>query len=388
MKHTSEKTRTIIRAGRIVCPTSGIDGPGSVVICGEQIEAVELTSTRGGQTSDEATVDDRVLDFPDGLLLPGLIDLHVHPANSDSVFGVPPDEYMLARGVTAVMSQGDAGAANIDSYVEKTIRRSRVRVILAINLSRIGEATQRGCLEDLDDANVEQCVDAVTRHREHVRAVAVNTSHHACGTTDPREVLRRGIVAAEETGLPILYGMRRPEDWPLDEQLALLRAGDIVTYCFRREPHCIVQNDRVLACVHEARRRGILFDVGHGMGSFSFDVSEAAINDGFSPDTISTDLQSNHLGTIPQHDLPLTMSKLCAAGMAEADIFAAVSSTPARVLGIDADSGAIMRGRSADLVVLQPQADQLLDDAHGQARQGILWTPQLVVRNGSIVAGD
>jgi dihydroorotase len=387
VKHANEKTRTTIHAGRIVCPASGVDGPGQVVIRDGQIESVELDSDLADQTAREASDGDCVLEFPDGVLLPGLIDLHAHPANSDSVFGVPPDEHMLARGVTTVMSQGDAGAANINRYVEKTICRSRVRVVLAINLSRNGEASEGGCLENLDDANVGECVDAVARHQAHVRAIAVNTSHHACGETDPREVLRRGILAAQETSLPILYGMRRPEDWPLDEQLALLRAGDIVTYCFRREPHCIVQNERVLDCVREARRRGILFDVGHGMGSFSFDVAEAAINDGSPPDTISTDLQSNHVGSIPQHDLPLTMSKLLAAGMAEADIFAAVSSTPAGLLGIDADTGAIMRGRPADLVVLQSQADQVLCDVHGQARRGVLWTPQLVVRNGSIIEG-
>ena len=292
---------------------------------------------------------------------------------------------MLTRGVTTVMSQGDAGAANVDSYVEQTIRRSRVRVVLAINLSRVGEATEGGCLENLDDANVGECVDAVARHQAHVRAIAVNTSHHACGETDPREILRRGILAAEETSLPILYGMRRPEDWPLYEQLALLRAGDVVTYCFRRKPHCIVNDGRVLACVKDARQRGILFDVGHGMGSFSFDVAERAISDEFAPDTISTDLQNGHQGVHPQHDLPLVMSKLHAAGMPATDIFASVTSTPARLLNVSGESGRLSPGRRADLLMVDQLPNQTLYDVTGQSRVGTLWTPRLTFLAGGSV---
>ncbi|NQV23669.1 MAG: amidohydrolase family protein [Rhodopirellula sp.] len=392
MNDAHRKSRIIIHAGRIFCAASGVDGPGSVIISGEQIESVHVGTGHTTQSPSPGISDDRILQFPDGILLPGLVDLHAHPANSNSVFGVRPDELMLTRGVTTVMSQGDAGAANMDLYVEQTIHESKVRVLLAINLSRIGESTSRGCFENIDDANVNECVAAVTKHREHVRAIAVNTSHHACGTTDPREILRRGILTANETALPILYGMRRPEDWPLDEQLALLRPGDIVTYCFRREPHSIVADGRVLACVKEARQRGILFDVGHGMGSFSFDVAVSAIADGFAPNTISTDLQKGHQGVNPQHDLPLVMSKLRAAGMSSSDIFAAATTTPARILkldeafGIDGKFGDLSRGSLANLVVLDSLPNQTLYDVTGQSRPGTLWTPRMVIVAGQTVS--
>ncbi len=132
-------TTRIIRAGRVVCPLSGIDGPRQVVVRGTKIVAVEV-----GTDSNTADAD-AMLDFPDGVLLPGLVDLHAHPANANSVFGVTPDEFILPQGVTTVMSQGDAGADNVDDYVERTIRASRTRVLLAINLSRVGESTKRGC---------------------------------------------------------------------------------------------------------------------------------------------------------------------------------------------------------------------------------------------------
>jgi dihydroorotase len=377
--------RTIIHAGRIFCSASGVDGPGSLVINGKLIESVYVGTEFPSPTRPSVTSYDRVHNFPDGILLPGLVDLHAHPANSDSVFGVSPDEFMLPRGVTTVMSQGDAGAANIDEYVSRTINKSMARILLAINLSRVGESTSRGCFEEVEDADVDECVAAVARHRDHVRAIAVNTSHHACGSTSPHETLRRGITAAEETGLPILYGMRRPEDWPLEEQLALLRPGDIVTYCFRREPHCIVHDGQVLDCVRVARNRDIQFDIGHGMGSFNFDVAESAISAGFAPDTISTDLQTDHLGATPQHDLPLVMAKLHAAGMPSTDIFAAVTSTPARLLNVESESGLLSPGRRADLLVLDQLPNQTLYDVTGQSRTGTLWTPRLTMLAGQVV---
>src|SRR5205085_2887137 len=141
---------------------------------------------------------------------------------------------------TTVLSQGDAGAANWPGYRETTIRGSRIRVRLAINLSVGGEVSPHGCFANLEDIDVGACVRAIEQDTERlIWGIAVNVSHHACGSTDPREVMRRALMVAGRTGRPLLYGMRRPADWSFAEQMDLLRAGDVVTYCFRREPHCI-----------------------------------------------------------------------------------------------------------------------------------------------------
>ncbi|MDA1015900.1 MAG: hypothetical protein O3A00_15770 [Planctomycetota bacterium] len=378
-----------VRAGRIVCPASGWDGPGSVSIRGDRIQSIALDGHRPQVANDDVghspSVDEPTYDFPDGILLPGLIDLHAHPANAGSVFGVNPDTWIMSRGTTTVMSQGDAGADNVDDYVASTIRASRTRILLAINLSRIGESTAAGCFENLADADVEACVRAVERHREFIPAIAVNVSHNACGRTDPREILRRGLSAANQTGLPILFGMRRPEDWPLADQLEQLRPGDIVTYCFRQQPHCIVDRGDVLPCLRDAQDRGILFDVGHGTASFSFSVAETAIRGGFLPNTISTDLQLRHVNQEPTHDLAGVVSKLIAAGMTEAAAFAAVTLTPARILQLG-EVGRLVPGGLADLVVLQRQDRQPLGDACGESRTAARYVSQLVVRNGEAIA--
>lgn len=327
----------------------------------------------------------RTIDLPDAVLLPGLIDLHAHPGHSGpsgTVFGVDPDVHMLSRGVTTVLSQGDAGADTLQAYVEQTIEASKTRVLLAINLARVGESTEAGCFADLDDADVAACVAAVEAHRDHVWGIAVNASHHACGSTGPREVMSRGLEAARRTGLPILYGMRRAEDWPFEEQMQRLRPGDVVTYCFRSWAHCIVDSGRVHPAIRAARERGILFDVGHGTASFDFAVAEQAIADGFVPDTISTDLQRRHVGAAPPHDLPLVMSKLRAAGMAEADVFAAVTARPARILRRESQLGNLSVGACADLTALRWHPVGTLSDCHGNMRNGGRWTPLLTVRAG------
>ena len=383
MAGVSDRIDLLIRAGRVVCPRNDIDAPGAVAIRGDRIVSVETASTASRRSAAQV---DRVLDFPDGLLLPGLVDLHAHPATAGSVFGVDPDRFMLPSGVTTVLSQGDAGAAGIDAYIETTVNASRTRVLLAINLSRIGESTPQGCFDRLADADVEACVAATKCHVSVVRAIAVNVSHQACGRTDPREILRRGLQAADRTDLPILFGMRRPEDWPLEEQLDLLRPGDIVTYSFRRTPHCIVENDRVLPCVRKARQRGVFFDVGHGMASFDFAVAESAIADGFRPDTISTDQQARHLEFSPRHDLPRTMSKLVASGMSEWDAFAAVTARPADILGLAGEVGSLTPGACADVTILQLRSDAAPHvDVLGADRPGGCWNPVGTVRSGRIV---
>ncbi len=364
----------VLQAGRVVCPRTGRDGPGEVAIKGGRIVAVGKNFEGGKQ-----------IDLPDAILLPGLIDLHAHPGRERMVFhGAEPDKHMLPNGVTTVLSQGDAGADNFEEYLERTIKPSRARVLMALNLSLKGELAS-GAFANPDDADVDACVATVTVHPEHIWGIAVNTSRNACGETDPRLIAQRGLEAANQANLPILFGMRCPEDWSLAEQLTLLRPGDVVTYCYRRRPHCIVDFEErtVLPVVLEARERGVLFDVGHGMGSFDFEVAEIAIADGFLPDTISTDMQRLHIDTKTIHSLPLVMGKLQAVGMPEVEVLKAVTSRPARILRRETELGTLIPGACADLVALRPSmTPSTFTDVEGMERQGSAWEVALVLLDG------
>ncbi len=369
----------LLRVGRMVCPARALDMPGAIAVRGDRIAAV------GAPTEAPAR---ETLDFPDAILLPGLIDLHAHPACESPADGLAPDTAMLPRGVTTVGSQGDAGATNWPWYRDTTISGSRTRVRLAINIGGRGEQTKGGACENLADIDVEACVAAIEDGRDWIWGVAVNASTHACGSSDPRAVVARALEAAKRTSLPLLYGPRVPEDWAFEEQLALLRPCDVVTYFCRGKPYSLFLDGRVLPAVREARQRGILFDAVHGMGSFSFPVAEAAVADGCLPDTISTDLYAGRDGAIPPHNLPQVMSKFFAAGMREAAIFSAVTDRPARILGLEAEIGSLTVGACADLTVLKwNEASVPLVDVDGVERAGGCWETVLTVRAGTIVNG-
>ena len=368
----------LIRAGRIVCTQTALDGPGAVAIRGDRIVAAGLHIDGTARHS---------LDFPTGTLLPGLVDLHAHPAKNGSKYGVDPDLELLPRGVTTVLSQGDAGADNWQAYYRETIEGSRTRVRLAINLSMKGEPVGGPCFRDLDWVDVDACTQVILAFGDLIWGIAVNLSRASCAL-DPQQVLRRALEVAERTGKPLLYGMRNPPDWPVAEQLALMRAGDVVTYIFRDGDWSIVGVDgRVLPEVWEARERGVLFDACHGMQSFSFRVAEAAFADGFYPDTISTDQYVRHVGSQPQHDLPRTMSKFLVAGMPEHDVFARVGARPADILQLSGEVGSLAPGACADLTLLANNDSAApLIDCHNARRAGGCWAATLVVRAGKVVS--
>ena len=373
----SQENDLVISAGRLFCADTGLDGPGAVAV------RDGLIAKSGPRTADLAG---EALSFPDGILLPGFVDLHAHPAPSDWRFGIDPDSEILPRGTTTMLSQGDAGAATWDAYRGAIIERSRARIRMALSPAVYGERYDRGCFDNLDEIDVDACVETIESDGgEHIWGIAANLA--STGRNDPREVMRRTMEAAERSGKPLLYGVRRqPGDWPIDEQLALLRAGDVFTYCLQGDAETIVAGGRVRDSVWEARERGVLFDVGLGKGTTNMGVSVEALADGFLPDTISTDVYKRHLGWDPPHDMPMTISKLIRAGMPETEAFARATLHPARVLGLAGEVGTLAVGAHADLVVLRWNAGPVpqVDTADG-VLEGPYLEPLLTVRAGVVV---
>ena len=372
----------LLRARRVVNPDRGLDGPGVVAISGGRIRY---------SGPEVAVAPRREIDLGDAVLLPGLIDLHGHPdrrgPERGSKYGVDPDVEFLRRGVTTVLSQGDAGAGDWNDYVQATIEPARTRILMALNLGVRGEAMPGPALE-ADDVDVDAAARVAASDRRRIWGIALNSSRAVTGANDPRRVLRQGLEAAERAAVPLLFGSRRAADVPLAEQLELLRAGDLFTYCYSGTPENILDDrtGQVRDSVRHARERGVLFDVGHGMASFDFRIAEAAIEQGFPPDTISTDQYRRHVGSRPQHDLPRTLSKLIAAGLPETDAFRAATSRPAAVLGLETEIGTLDPGAVADVVALRwdPDAPRHVDTS-GATRPGGCWEAVLVLRGGTLV---
>lgn len=373
-----ESSRCDIRvfASRVILPSGELLLPGAVAITADRITIVRRN------IEVEAKQD---LDFPNAILLPGLVDLHAHPACDSQTIGIAPDSTLLPHGVTTVMSQGDAGAGNWEWYRDHTIAKSKTRVRIALNIGKLGEQAVGGSCANLNDVDADACINAIEQGDDAIWGIAANASRNACGDCDPREVVRHALIVAERTGKPLLYGPRQPEDWSFAEQFDQLRSGDVVTYLCRREPYSLVRDGRVLPVVREARERGVLFDAAHGMGSFSFPVAEAMIADGFLPDTISSDLYARD-GVVGSNNLPAVMSMFAAAGMAQTDIFNAVTKRPAEILGLASDIGSIAHGMCADLTVLRwDDTPTTLFDVDGVERTGGTWQTLATIRAGKFV---
>lgn len=370
----------LIRAGRVFCEDMHLDGPGAVAVRSGKI--VLSGPDVAGSAQD-------TLDFPDCVLLPGLIDLHAHPAPGNWKYGVDPDVEFLARGVTTVLSQGDAGAAHWPAYRDGVVRGSKTRVRLAINVAINGETGTLGdtCVGSIEDLDVAAAVAAIEDGGDYIWGISANTSRASIGNVDPQKVLARAIEIAERAAKPILFGARwQPEDWPIADQLDALRPGDVMTYCLHSGPNGVVREGKIIDAAWSARQRGVIFDAAHGMQSFDFDVAEVAIGQGFLPDTISTDQYVRHVGSRPQHDMLRTISKLIASGMREEDAFARATIQPAQILRLGDEIGTLRAGACADLCVARWNENALpLVDVDGNTRPGGCYEPVLTVRAGEVI---
>jgi len=373
---SSTSSRFVITADRVFCADTGLDGPGGVEVQNGKIVASWDNITRRNDDAGH---------FPNCLLLPGLVDLHAHPGLSTWRYGIDPDTEILTRGTTTILSQGDAGAHTWPLFLKNFIEGSKTRVKLAISPSVKGELEDRGCFVNLNEIDVDACVRTIEEGNEHIWGVAANLTEKACGDNDPREVMRRTLEIAERTRRPILYGPRRePSDWPLAEQLSLLRPGDVFTYCFHSGAESIVTDGEVVDSVWKARERGVLFDVGHGTGTEDMGVGPVAIANGFLPDTISSDVYNKHLGWNPPHDLASTLSRMIAIGIPETEALRQSTLRPAEILGMAGQIGTLAPGADADLAVFRWSDPVPLARVNGDVQYGPCLKNMLTVRAGQM----
>ena len=367
----------VISAGRVFCADTGLDGPGGVAIKGGRITA------SGPNVSGPAA---EITDYPDAIILPGLVDLHAHPAPLSWRWGIDADTMMLRRGSTTVLSQGDAGARTWPEYRDTIVDASETRILMALSPAVLGEYEKRGVFLHLDEVDTEACVAAIAEDDGHIWGLAANLSNRACRDNDPREIMGRVLAIAERTGKPILYGTRQePYDWPVSEQLESLRPGDVVTYCFIEPAETLDSGGKVVDALWKARERGVLFDLGLGKGTSDMGAAEVAIADGFLPDTVSSDIHNSHAGWDPPHDLPKTISRIMAVGLSEKDAFTMSTLRPAQVLGLQGEIGTLAPGASGDVSVLRWSEEPVpLADTPDGVRYGPALEPVVTVRAGRV----
>jgi dihydroorotase len=329
-----------------------------------------------------------VVDCSGLLVCPGMIDLHVHVFAGVSHYGIEPDPHCLARGVTTAVDAGSAGADTFPGFRKYVIDASATRLFAQLNISSQGMLTAEiGELEDLRYANVPKALATIEQHRDVILGVKVRlTKHSLVSEASGMHPLYRAREAADAAGLPIMV---HPQDaWcdSLDDILAIMRGGDILTHCFHGMRCGILdEHGTVRRSVREAMERGVVFDVGHGAGSFHWDVAERALKQGAPPQTISSDLHVYNVNG-PVYDLATTVSKFLALGLSLDDALAKVTSVPAQVIGMAGQIGTLQVGAWGDAVVFELQEGPFaLEDSHGQVRTGRQrLVPRTVVRAGRV----
>jgi dihydroorotase len=335
--HVSAATYDLlIKGGRVIDPSVGLDAVRDVAIVAGKIAAVEADIT--GDAAD--TIDAR-----GKIVAPGLIDVHTHAARVAEGARI-----CLQDGVTGWVDCGSAGADNIEQIAAAARAAPQIGRVL-VNISRTGNAPE-GELIDINRANVGLARGAVARYRDVVVGVKARLTQDIAGTND-LEALRRAQVAAAPFGLPVMIHMGQSVS-PMRAILALLKRGDIVTHMYAPPPNGILDDEgRLFPDVTAARRRGVIFDLGNGgNGHLRWDVVERATEQGFWPDTLSTDWTANSRDNPSVIDFPNVMSKFIMLGLPLAQVIARASINAARVFPAFADRGTLNVGAPADVAIM------------------------------------
>ena len=307
-------------------------------------------------TAVEPSIDpadaSEAFDATDLLVLPGLVDLHVHVYWGGADLSVEPGPNDLARGVTTMVDAGSSGANNFPAFRRFLIEPFPGTILALLNIAVMGQADPvLGELHDIRYAIVDRAVEVARANPDLVVGIKVRTSEQLAGRNGV-EAVRRAVEAGTAIGRPVMVHIGGSFA-PIEDILGLLRPGDIVTHAFTAwDPGIFDSRLRIVPAALEARARGVRFDVGHGAGSFAFERGEAALAQGFRPDTISSDLHRFNVHG-PVFDLVTTMSKYLHLGLPLEDVVAMVTSVPAATIGRAGSAGSLAVGASADVAILR-----------------------------------
>jgi len=352
----------VIKNGTVIDPSQRLHEKRDIAVSGGKIVSVEPS------ISDNNARD--VIEAEGLLVTPGLVDLHVHVWWGVAHLAIEADPHSLARGATTVVDAGSSGANTFAGFKRYVIDHTHARTLAFLHISGMGQLDRDiGELEDIRWARVEPAVETARHFADSIVGIKVRLSEAIVGANDV-VALGRAIEAANHIKKPVMIhigGTRHP----LEEIFGKLRPGDIVTHSFTaRPPGIITDSGKLLPAALEARKRGVIFDVGHGAGSFGFKVAEQAMEQGFAPATISSDIHVYNLRG-PVFDLVTTLSKFLHLGIPLDDVIALATLHPARAIGRLGEFGTLKPGSVADISVLKLQEGPVtFVDAQGDRREG------------------
>src|SRR5712692_2430683 len=313
----------ILKGGRIIDPANGRDEIADIGFGDGKVEAVG---------SDLPLRGSEIIDARGLIVVPGLIDLHTHVYWGGTSLGVDAAELAPRSGTTTFVDAGSAGPGNFHGFRRHVIEKSTLRILPYLNLSfpgifAVAATVMVGEAADLRLLEPRECVRVINANRDLIVGVKVRVGRGAGGNSGIAP-LDMAIEVAEAAGMPVMAHLDFPPPSRRDV-LTRLRRGDVLTHCFRPYPNAPAApgggvRDEVLA----ARERGVVFDIGHGGGSFGFGTARAMLEAGFLPDVISSDVHTLSIDG-PAFDLLHTLSKFLVLGVPLPQVIKAATSAPA-----------------------------------------------------------
>jgi dihydroorotase len=346
----------LLKGGHVIDPANHLDGSFDVAVSGGKIAAVEK-DIPAGQSG-------KVVDVSGLYVTPGLVDIHAHVGHGGAPLnwfapdarahieplGIPAD-IALQSGVTTMVDAGSAGAETFLQEKEEVIDKAKVRVLAFLNI--VGNGMNGGLEQTVDQMDVKRCAETIRKYADVI--VGVKTAHY--WTDDPWDAAHppwaavdRAEECAQMVGLPVMFDFwPRPERTYAELILKKMRPGDIHTHVFAQQFPIILPDGKINPIMAEARARGVIFDVGHGAGSFWFRNAVPAVRQGFLPDSISTDLHTLNYTVL---SMTQVMSKFLAMGVPLDEIIRRSTVNPAREIRRP-ELGTLSVGEEGDIAVLE-----------------------------------
>ena len=336
----------VLKGGHVVDPVQAIDGPMDVAFLSGKVAAIDrnIAVPPGVEARD---VDGHYV-------TPGLIDMHTHVYWGGTSLGIDAEEFCRTSAVTTAIDTGSAGPGNFAGFRKHVIEPSQVRILAFLHVSHAGifgfsNRIMVGESEDLRLMDPQTAVEVALANRDLIVGIKVRLGKWASGIHG-MSPFEHAIQVADETGLPLMVHIDEPPP-SYAEVVERLRPGDVLTHCFRPFPNTPVTPDgKVRPEVLAARQRGVLFDIGHGMGSFSFKVARTMLDNGFYPDTISSDVHALCING-PAFDQVTTLSKFLNLGMSFPEVIRTTTGNAALALSRP-DLGNLKPGSVGDVAIL------------------------------------
>jgi len=385
----NDKFDLVIKGGDVLDPSQNLRGRRDIGIRYGVIEAVEADIPAARAL--------RLLDAGGKLVTPGLVDLHAHVYPYGSAIGIPADELTPFECTTTCVSAGDAGANNFAGFRRFIVGQTRTRLYAFVHIANMGLTPfPVPELYNIDYAQVDACAQALAQNADIAIGVKVRMSENVIAQNGI-EPLRRAIQACEKAGtggrvMCHIGGVQTPA--LMSQILDTLRPGDILTHCYSGAPNLggaftnIVQDGKLLPAALAAKQRGVMFDVGHGGGSFDYTVAEVAIPAGCPPDTISSDIHVFSGNSPGMPYLPWVMSKFLGLGFALEQVVAMATINPAKIINRAPKLGTLQVGAPGDVAIMElVEGPVEFVDTREHRRQGLVFLKPVQTVTGGVPFG-